>query len=104
MQKEGVVVAVHLNNASRHDVKESVIPAMDEFPHNSSTTMMILCSPQYIADNIDFRNALLRARDRAVLRLIVINEVHLFVMHGRSFRDSIRVLKRTLFAKLYGGI
>ena len=104
MQKEGAVVAVHLDDASMQDVKESVIPAMNEFPHNSSTTMMILCSPQFIANNIHFRNALLRARDRAVLRLIVIDEVHIFAMHGRSFRDSIRVLKRTLFAKLYGSI
>ena len=59
LQKDGLIVAVHLDDASRHDVKENVIPAMNDFPYKLSTTMMILCSPQYIADNIEFRNALL---------------------------------------------
>ena len=103
MQKDGVVVAVHLDDAAKHGVKENVFPEMDTFPYNSSTTMMILCSPEYIAENIDFRNALLRARDRHVLRLIVIDEVHIYAMHGRSFCDSIRGLQRDLFAKLYHG-
>ncbi len=63
VQKWGTVYAIHLDDTGQHGVKEKVIPAMDTFPHNSSTTMMILCSPQYISENYDFRNALLRARD-----------------------------------------
>ena len=101
MQKDGVVVAVHLDDAAKHDVKENVIPEMDTFPYNSSTTMMILCSPQYIAENIDFRNALLRARDRHVLRLIVFDEVHIYAMHGRSFRDSIKWSSQYVFMVSY---
>ena len=101
MQEHGAVVATHLDDAGKNDVKENVIPKMDAFPCDVSTTFMILCSPQYIAENVDFRNALLRARDRKVLRLVAIDEVHIYAMHGRSFRDSIRVLKRDFFAKLY---
>ena len=38
-----------------------------------------------------------------MLRLIAIDEVHIYAIHGRSFRDSIRVLKQDFFAKLYRG-
>ena len=48
-QKDGIVAAIHLDDAAQHDVKENVIPEMDTFPYNSSTTFMILCSPQFIA-------------------------------------------------------
>ena len=77
MQEHGPVVATHLDDAGKNDVKENVIPKMDTFPCDSSTTLMILCSPQYIAENVDFRNALLRARDRNVLRLVAIDEVRI---------------------------
>ena len=58
LQKDGAFVAVHLADAPEHDVKENVVPAMDEFPCDSLTTMMILCSPQYITDNIGKVSAL----------------------------------------------
>ena len=101
LQRDGNVFCVHLDDAARNDVKQKVIPKMDKFKYASSTTFFILCSPQYIAENVDFRQALLRARDRRVLRLIAIDEVHIYAMHGRSFRDSIRVLQREFFSKLF---
>lgn len=103
-QTHGAVYAFHLDEESKHDVKQKVIPKMDSFDYNSSTSMLILCSPQYISENIDFRNALLRARDREVLRLIAIDEAHIYAMHGRSFRESVRILGRDFFSKLYRGV
>jgi len=64
--------------------------------------MLLLCSPQYIADNVEFRNALLYCHDRQVLCLIAIDEAHIYAMHGHSFRDSIRQLKRDFFYCIYG--
>ena len=59
LQRDGLIVVVHRGDALRDGVKENVIPAMDNFPYKSSTTVMILCIPRYIADNIEFRDALL---------------------------------------------
>ena len=101
VQEYGNVLAYHLDDCAKHDVNETIIPKLETFNYNSSTTMLILCSPQYVADNVDFRNALLRCRDQQMLRLIAIDEVHIYAMHGRSFRDSIRVLKRDYFTKIY---
>ena len=33
--------------------------------------------------------------------MVAIDEAHLYVMHGRSFRESIRILKRVFFAVLF---
>ena len=57
VQRWGAFYAVHLEDTGRHDVKEKVIPEMNSFPYDSSSSMIILCSPQYIAENLDFRNA-----------------------------------------------
>ena len=42
MQEHGAVVATHLDDAGKNDVKANVIPKMDTFPCDSSTTLMIL--------------------------------------------------------------
>ena len=95
------VSAYHLDDTSKKDLTEKIIPKINSFQYESSTSMLLLCSPQFIADNIAFRNALLWARDPQVFRLIVIDEAHLYAIHGVSFRDSIRQLKRDFFAQLY---
>ena len=75
---------------------------MDEFDAQSSSVMFLLCSPQYITKNKFFLEALLRAHERNVLRLVAIDEAHLYAAHGRSFRQEIRVLKHVFFLKVYG--
>ena len=66
---------------------------MEAFPYDSSSTLMFLCSPQYLARTTEFRDALLRCHARRTLRLVAIEKAHLYAMHGRSFRDSIRFVR-----------
>ena len=84
IQKYGIVIAYNLDAASRADIKNKIIPKLDNYSYSSSISMLLSCSPQSIADNTQFMNPLLRAQDREVLRLIVIDEAHLYAMHGRS--------------------
>ena len=86
VQRYGAVYAFHLDECSKHDTKEKLIPKMDEFEYDSSTTMFILCSPQYLAENLDFRNALLRCRDRKVLRLIAVDEARRLLLTNRKHK------------------
>jgi len=92
-QKYGVVSTYHLDNRSKHDLNKMILPKINGFKYESSTSMPLVCSPEFLIDTIEFRNALLWARDWEVLRLIAIDEAHLYAMHGASFRDSIRQLK-----------
>ena len=74
---------------------------MDEIGYASSSTMALLCSPQVLVQNSSFREALIRARDRQTLRMIAIDEAHLYAMHGKTFREDIRILRDIFFAPLY---
>jgi len=91
------VSAFHLNDISKSNVKGKIIEKMKSSEYESSSSMLLLCSPQYITDNVEFRNTLIYCRDCQVLWLIAIDEAHLYVMHGRLFCDSIRQLKRDFF-------
>mmetsp|Transcript_13122 Transcript_13122/g.28347 ORF Transcript_13122/g.28347 Transcript_13122/m.28347 type:complete len:292 (-) Transcript_13122:1026-1901(-) len=102
VQRYCAVYAYHLDKCSKHDTKEKLIPKMDEFEYYLSTTMFILCSPQYLTENIDFCNALLQCRDCKVLRLIAVNKAHIYAMQGSTFREPIRIVGRDFFSKLYG--
>ena len=73
---------------------------MDSFGYNSSSSMLLLSSPQGISENINLCNALLRAWDRKVFRLIALDDAHLYAM-GMLYRLSIRQLKKYLFAPLF---
>mmetsp|Transcript_19356 Transcript_19356/g.35028 ORF Transcript_19356/g.35028 Transcript_19356/m.35028 type:complete len:363 (+) Transcript_19356:263-1351(+) len=102
VQQYNAIYAYHLDKFSKHDTKEKLILKMDEFEYDLLTTMFILCSPQYLAENIDFCNALLRYRDRKVLRLIAVHEVNIYAIQGSTFREPIHIVGRDFFSKLYG--
>ena len=69
--------------------------------NNKSETLVLLCSPQYVADMPAFLSALLKCRYQQTLRLVTIGKAHLFVMHGFTFRQPIRLFRDVLFAQLY---
>ena len=94
--------AHHLDDLPPAVVKEKVVRRMDEFDAQSSSVIFCLCSPQYITNNKSFLEALLRAHERKVLRLVAIDKAHLYAAHGRSFREEIRVLKHVFFSNIYG--
>ena len=98
LQTCGATSAVHIDDTTRDDTRNKVIPRINDFDYNSSSTLLILCSPQQLAENIAFREAMIRAYKRQILRLVAIDEAHLYAMHGRSFRESIRVLRDHFFA------
>eukprot|EP00581_Thalassiosira_minuscula_P014810 CAMPEP_0183722188 /NCGR_PEP_ID=MMETSP0737-20130205/14224_1 /TAXON_ID=385413 /ORGANISM="Thalassiosira miniscula, Strain CCMP1093" /LENGTH=298 /DNA_ID=CAMNT_0025952309 /DNA_START=62 /DNA_END=955 /DNA_ORIENTATION=+ len=97
-----VISAYSMDDTSPTDIKDKIIPKMLQFDYNSLTTMVLLSLPQFIADNVEFRDALLRCRDNETLRMCAIDKVHMYAQHV-NFRDSICILRRDLFSKLYGG-
>ena len=94
--------AIHLDETSWEDVESKVIPKMESIQPDTSSSLFLLCSPQYIAANKKFCDAFLACNERGLLRLVAIDEAHLFSMHGRSFRESIRVLAEVFFRPLFG--
>ena len=63
--------------------------------------MFLLSSPQQIVENPALLAALLRCHAKRTLRLVAINEVHLYAMHGRSFCVAMRILQRLFFEVVF---
>ena len=59
---------------------------------DTSSTIFVICSPQFLVNNSQFCSTLVRANAERTLHLVVIDEVHLYVQHGSTFSADIRQL------------
>jgi len=84
--------AYHMDELSPGSVDDVVLPHMRDISYDSSTTIFIFTSPQFIAENESFCQSILSCQNQKTLRRIVIDEVHLYAMYGRSFHIQIRQL------------
>ena len=99
-QSRGVVHAIHLDETDQSDLDGEVVPMLDDLPRDTSSTVLLLTSPQKLATEKRVRDALLRCAGRGTLRVVAIDEAHLYTMHGRTFRDSVRCLGDVFFRPL----
>ena len=74
---------------------------MKEIDYDSLSTMFLFTSPQYLANNSIILDAILQCHALQTLRLIAINEAHIFAMHGRTFREAMRILQKIMFERIY---
>ena len=93
VSKYRIVTAHHLNDLSSTDLNDSIIPMMDAFPYESLSTMLLLCSPQFIIEHPAFKDALIRAYLRRLLRRVVLDEAQIYAQHGCSLRTLIRIFQ-----------
>ena len=87
--------AVHLDDLLDADVGELLllIKEMDD-----KTTVMLYSSPQFLTERFPSFIKLLSKSSR--IRMIVVDEIHLFAQFGRSFRSEFNDLKTKLFLKV----
>jgi len=67
----------------------------------SSSTVFLFCSPQYLVENNTFWNTLIQCNHKRTLRLVALDEVHLYTMHSQTFREAIRALQHIFFAVIF---
>jgi len=95
------VEAHHLDEISAWDQNSKIFPRMHAIGTQSSSMMFLLCSTQHLADDSDIRTALIEYHTRRTLRMVAIDEAHLHTMHGRTFRECIRVLRDVFFKTIF---
>ena len=98
---DGAIEVHHLDELKKSAVRTKLIPRMLAMSSESSTTMFLLSSPQYLAGDALFRNALVQCQAQRTLRLVAIDEVHLYTQHGRTFRECIRYLRDVFFRVVF---
>ena len=93
--------AHHIDDCSATDIKETIVPRLDAVGNDSSSSVFLFISPQKLVSCGPIRAAILRAHHRKTLRLVVIDEAHLYAMHGRSFRGELRLLHKSFFEVVF---
>ena len=97
----GTVVAVHLDEVRSLADQQTLVNRLKLLPEDGHTTVVLFLSPQAILNKkflwmelIDW----LIVNNR--LSLVCVDEVHLFVHFGMTFRDEFKLLTIGLFNKL----
>jgi hypothetical protein len=97
----GTVAAVHLDEVRSVADQQALINVLKALPADGHTTIILFSSPQAILNKkflwLEFIDWLI-LNNR--LSLVCVDEVHLFVHFGLTFRDEFRQLTTGLFNKL----
>ena len=97
LESHGSVSAILLDECSRSDLEDDVVPRMEEIDYNSHSTLYLFTSPQKLSNSQVIRNALMKAKTEQTLRLVAIDEAHLYAQHGSTFRGQLRTLGTIFF-------
>jgi hypothetical protein len=73
-----------------------------EFKQSMSTTLFVFLSPQFLINHPNVLDVFITCAQEQTLRLIAIDEVHIHVQHGLSFREEICALHVKFFRLIYG--
>ena len=101
LQVEGSVETHHIDEIPTDLLQELIIPRMHEIGYDSTSTMFLFISPQKLATTPSLLTALFVCHQLQTLRLVVIDKAHLYAQHGRSFRESLRILTTILFDVIF---
>ena len=94
-QNHGSVRAYHLdeiydNNETKY---EEVMQRCANLKRSTVLTVFLFLSPQHLCNVVSARTTLVRCSWNGTLRSIFMDEVHLHVQHGLSFRKECRILR-----------
>ena len=91
----GSVNVIHLDNLlyASNSTCAALINRITNMNKDTSLTLFLLLSLKFLILHEDFRKKLIIKANTGVLRLIKIDEVHLYVQHGVTFRHEIWILK-----------
>jgi hypothetical protein len=101
-QAFGPVQYFHLDEyRTRPQNMLSVLNRVASLSTTTRSTVFLFCSPQIIQNDARVRNCLIEAHSKLLLKSVFLDEVHLYVEHGVSFRDDITQLKDSFFSFIF---
>ena len=80
------------------DHYKTVLSQLEAMQHSTNSTHFVFLSPQFLVQHNDARAVFIDAVKRRAVGIVVIDEVHLHIQHGTSFREEIRELRDVFFA------
>ena len=99
----GNVRTYHLDELVDSDpaVHDEVLHLCMGLKPSTDTTIFVFLSPQHLCKHQSACNVFLGCGSKGTLRTVVMDEVHLHVAHGLSFREECRQLKDIFFKPLF---
>jgi hypothetical protein len=95
------IKVVHLDEIPAGSVQEKqLFQDLDNLPPSPEKTLLLFSSPQRISDSKSWTKELPRMIHAEVLKMVCVDEAHLYVMHGLYFRPKFFKLKEILFDKM----
>ena len=102
-QAFGSVSVYHLDElAQGSDSKtQELFDMLSTLKRDTSSTIFLFSSPQFLIKHDNFRIALVSQARKGILRLVKLDEVHLHIQHGCSFREDINMLRDYFFVPIF---
>ena len=99
----GSVQAYHLDEIADSDrtVHDEIISSSMAMKPSTKSTIFIFLSPQHLCKHQSACNVFLACGAKGTLRTVAMDEAHLHVAHGLSFREECRQLKDIFFKPLF---
>ena len=94
--KYGAIDA-HNMDASPKALRKQIIAKMGRLVGDITTTLFIFVSPQTLAGDKSFLDAVIKCARSGTLRSVVTDEAHLLAVQGASFRMEIRKLRKVFW-------
>ncbi len=102
-QNFGAVALQHLHerfNANKR-VYYDLLERCRGLLRSTITTVFIFLSPQFLINHPEACDVFIECSHRTTLGVIALDEAHIHVQHGTSFRSEIRALQVLFFAKIF---
>ena len=99
-QTSGDVLSIHLDEVHSPMGKRKLITSILALPSYTRKTVVLFTSPQKIVNDKEWKNFTLDILIIVLLRFVCIDEAHLFVYYGLSFRKEFAILLATLFSHI----
>lgn len=97
----GPILAYQLDSIKKKELVEKLKKKLLSMKKNDTTTVFLYTSPECLIRQ-PWRSLMVTLIDRGVMNLVCIDEIHLFVMFGITFRKEFTLLKSTFFRYLLG--
>lgn len=103
-QRFGAVTVQHLDELfdANKKVYRELLERCRGLRRSTTTTLFVFLSPQFLINHPDARDVFIECSHRATLRVVALDEAHIHVQHGTSFRSEIRALQSNFFGKIFG--
>jgi len=102
-QRFGKVLVFHLDELAQNEPAkhEAFIELCHTQEAGTRHTFFVFLSPQHLIKYPRARAALLMAAEKGTLKTVIMDEVHVHIQHGTSFREECRALTSLFFRPLF---